>query len=506
MKIERLELSNKKVKIAFIVGIVLTAILFIMVNYLVTKAKYRNTESLDLVKGTITYNKADLNIIAMYQEKDDSTSLEKEYVSINKIPTIGYKLSEDSYCEVGKQRVEEAEIIYDGQYIGVNKLSEKGTKCYIYFDSLVKEMLGKLETSKGSKYTIDAMPIPITGVYNADVENPEHKEKIYTTEDNYGTSYVFRGNNDDVNNWVTFAGHTWRIIRINGDGTLRLIYQCAEPNCEITEGETTNIVNKVAYKSKLMDDNTYVGYYYGISKADKGDAGDPTYGEAHSNATPSDVANVVDNWYTENGAMSDYTKYLDGSTGFCNDRVVVDGDGIGQTATSYAPASRLALIEVKNSSVVWRTKQYPTLKCGVVMPETNPTDAEGFNSFDKINSTDLKRDLFTTSDSGRGNEVLTNPIGLITSDEIAMVGGFGGTASTNHWLYTNQSYWTISPWIYHAAGSASVFDVLADGRLWSNNVVSTGPGVRPVINLNADIEFSGGNGKSDSPFVVKTSN
>ncbi len=505
MKLEKLEDNTSKVK-GVIIGILLTIGLVILINYITSLARYRNTESIELASGNISYNKADLNIIAMYQEKDDYVSEDDKYTNINKIPTSGYKLSSQSYCEVGKQRLEEAEITYDGQYIGVNKLSEKGTKCYIYFDSMAREMLTKLETSKESKYTIDEMPSPIAGPYDENTENPEHKEKLYTTEDNYGTSYVFRGNNDDVHNWVTFANHTWRIIRINGDGTLRLIFQCDKPNCTDTTGEKTNAVGGTSYKLAPYDDNTYVGYYYGTAHTDEKPT--PPYDEVHSNATPSNIAKAVDGWYTETGAMTNYTSYLDGSTGWCNDRVVVtkvwngyEGDGTGQSASGYAPVSRLIA-----KGGAWRKNQYPTLKCGVVMPEEDPTDAEGFSSFDEIDTNALKRDLFTTSGSGRGNEILTNPVGLITSDEVAMAGGFAGTVGTNYWLYTNQSYWTMSPRRYNVTDKyAVVLIVNANGSLLDAYAGNATMRVRPVVNLNADIEISGGNGKSSNPFVVNTS-
>ena len=47
-------------------------------------------------------------------------------------------------------------------------------------------------------------------------------EGIYSAQDDYGTSYYFRGAVE--NNYVKFANKYWRIIRINGDGTIRLIY------------------------------------------------------------------------------------------------------------------------------------------------------------------------------------------------------------------------------------------------------------------------------------------
>ena len=503
MKLEKLEDNTSKVK-GVIIGILLTIGLVILINNITSLARYRNTESIELASGNISYNKADLNIIAMYQEKDDYVSEDDKYTNINKIPTSGYKLSNKSYCEVSGKPIQDINISYEEGTLGVTNITEKGTKCYIYFDSLAREMLAKLETSKESKYTIDAMPSPITGAYKGPAEDQDiSKDKLYISPDNYGTSYVFRGNNNDVHNWVKFAGHTWRIIRINGDGTLRLIFQCATEDCTDTLGATTNAVGGTAYKPAPYDDNTYVGYYYGTAKSEEHP--NPKYEEAHSNETPSNIANAVQTWYTGTGKMNDYTEYLDGNTGWCNDRTVVkkvwngyEGDGTAQTATGYAPASRLI------PTGGWRTNQYPTLKCGVKMPETSPSNADGFSSFDEIDTNALKRDLFTTSGSDRGNGKLPVPAALITSDEVVMAGGFGGTASTDYWLYTNQYYWTMSPGIHDVSYKvAGVFAVREDGNLntWG---VNGAHGVRPVVNLKADTTFSGGSGKSSDPFVVKT--
>ena len=468
---------------------------------LTTRAKYRNTETLALATGTISYNKADLNIIAMYQESSYGTN---GYKQIDDVPTEKYTLSNKSYCEVNKEPIEDAQIEYREGAIYVGNIKKRGTKCYIYFDLDYKadDMLAKLEATKQSTYEKTAMPNPITGPYDEQKENPEGKEKLYTTEDNYGTSYVFRGNNNDVNNWVTFANHTWRIIRINGDGTLRLIFQCATENCTDTTGTTTNAVGGTAYKTAPYNDNTFVGYYYGTAKSEEHP--NPKYEEAHSNETPSNIANAVQTWYNGAGAMTNYTDYLDGNTGWCNDRTVVkkvwggyEGDGTAQTASGYAPASRLI------PTGGWRKNQYPTLKCGVKMPETSPSDTEGFKSFDEIDPKALARDLFTTTGSNRGNGKLPVPAALITSDEVVMAGGFGGAVSTNYWLYTNQYYWTMSPrWYDVNYKVAAMFIVWNDGNLFSEGVINPTPGVRPVVNLKADTTFSGGDGKSSSPFVV----
>ena len=85
MKIEILKRNYLKRNI--IIGIV--AVLFIgKCTLTFTKAKYRTTESIPLVNGTINYTPYDLKMVAMYQEENG------DYESIDIVPTSGYSLNE----------------------------------------------------------------------------------------------------------------------------------------------------------------------------------------------------------------------------------------------------------------------------------------------------------------------------------------------------------------------------------------------------------------------------
>ena len=75
------------------------------------------------------------------------------------------------------------------------------------------------------------------------------------TEDDEGASYYYRG--AVKNNYVSFAGFIWRIIRRNGDGSIRLIYSGKKTS---DTGEATTIGNSAFNNSKY--DPTYVGYMY----------------------------------------------------------------------------------------------------------------------------------------------------------------------------------------------------------------------------------------------------
>ena len=92
---------------------------------------------------------------------------------------------------------------------------------------------------------------------------------LYKTKDDYGDSYMFRG--DVNNNNVLFGGYYWKIVRTNGDNSIRLIYNGETPDAT---GNATAINNTTyTYSAKYPIDSspigaryadpTYVGYMYG---------------------------------------------------------------------------------------------------------------------------------------------------------------------------------------------------------------------------------------------------
>ncbi len=53
---------------------------------------------------------------------------------------------------------------------------------------------------------------------------------LYAALDEYGTSYYYRGKATELNNNLIWGERQWKIIRINGDGSIRLIYNGTEAN------------------------------------------------------------------------------------------------------------------------------------------------------------------------------------------------------------------------------------------------------------------------------------
>ncbi len=82
---------------------------------------------------------------------------------------------------------------------------------------------------------------------------------LYKTEDNDGDTYYYRGAVE--NNNVKFGDFYWKIIRINGDGSIRLIYNGTKPNS--TDWDATSVTGKAEVYNERTDDPAYHGYMYG---------------------------------------------------------------------------------------------------------------------------------------------------------------------------------------------------------------------------------------------------
>ena len=308
--------------------------------------------------------------------------------------------------------------------------------------------------SNGTTYPVMRYVFQISETHTqTELASDKSDKGLYATRDDYGTSYYYRGS--VKNNYVYFAGYYWRIIRINGDGSIRLLYV----------GETKDATGEdlhIGY-SKFNENNNkplYSEYMYG-------DINGSSLEEVNANTNDSTIKSYLDSWYATN--LSNYFNYI-ADSGFCADRTVSRGDGVSTLQnTYYAPYDRV----IRNFN--------PTLIC------TNP-----------------KNDLFTTSNEA-GNTSLTFPIGLITVDELMYAGLNGSSLNTLSYIISENASWTISSGSYNSANSTSQAFIIPSNGMLTNQDVSGNYGIRPVINLNADVEITGGIGTQNEPFVVKTS-
>ena len=303
-------------------------------------------------------------------------------------------------------------------------------------------------------------------------------EGMYAKEDDYTAttgmkSYYFRGAVD--NNWVKFGKDSsgkdiyWRIIRINGDGSIRMIYTgTTDPKNESSVTESNGVymtgtgtqISEVAFNSSY-NRAEYVGYMY-------------TSRQQHGNSKSSTIKTTIDNWYKTTTLETDSaTKNLVADQIFCNDRSPSSTQTAAWTSTGaeyyYGANGRLT-----------QTTKNPILTC--------PTASDKF-----------------TVNTSNGNGALTYPVGLITADEIAMAGGVygSGNGSSNnqsYYLYTNQHYWSGSPSDIGSIGIAHEFYVFSSGHIYDDRL-SNSQGTRVVVSLSSEAKLSG-NGTYNDVYTV----
>ena len=303
----------------------------------------------------------------------------------------------------------------------------------------------------------------------------ENERVLNNAPDDYGISYYFRGNVKD--NYVTFADRTWRIVRINGDGSVRLVLD------DVVRDASKNVIN-TAFNSSY-DDNAYMGYMYGT-------VGSTTYDATHENINDSTIKQKVDKWYEDN-LKTNYEEYL-ADTLFCNDKTLASSSigfnnttlGYGKKTTYYSSVERLRF----STGTTTITTSKPTFKCA----ENATNDYSRFT----VNESTLLNGNKTNGD-------LKYPIGLLTADEVAYAGAYKVFQDNlTYYLYNSSissSWWLLTPSGDDGSGKGVYYVSSSYGHIYRNNDFSLA--FRPSINIKASALINSGDGTKENPYTLK---
>ena len=364
-------------------------------------------------------------------------------------------------------------------------------------------------------------------------------EGLYMSEDDEGESYYYRG--AVKNNYVLFAGYIWRIIRRNGDGSVRLIYSGKTTS---DTGEATTI-GKSFFNSKYKDP-TYVGYMYNenFSLHEDNDAtmfsaftGSKQYSFS-TNYTfdestkkfilTGDVQQLIwkDN-YNEIVSKNLYTclsttcdivyKVLE----YVSDNqmkvqpISYSSNSYEESIINNTSSSVKSVLDTwyKNSLVKYTSYLADEIFCN----DRSIASGSGYllstrtyySSYDRlVNKKSPTLSCVNNNDKFNLLNIdakLDYPVALITADEVAMAGGVYNMANTNYYLYNGQYFWTLSPsrYLYHNS-SAYVWYLSNSGSIFSWDQVFTNISIRPVINLRADVQITKGDGTTLNPYVIQS--
>ncbi len=321
----------------------------------------------------------------------------------------------------------------------------KRTKCNVYFKKVVSkvpDIIATVDTSGNCPSVNEDGSVSVTTIETTN-------GYLCKAKDAYGDSYYYRGN--VTNNYVLFADKYWRIVRINGDRTVRVIYDGTSAHAN-GESSSDRQIGISAFNGS-HNSRIYVGYMYS------------------NNTNNSGIKSNIDNWYKANLLDTSNEQFIVDNI-FCNDRSLAGNDPGSTSSTTY----------YRWYNYPWQSESYSK-----------------YNNIMKLVCT-YQTNAFTVSDTTNGNGALMYPVGLLSMDELILAGGWN-KANNSYYLYTGQIWWTSSPNRFENS-LASGCIVYNDGSAAYRNSVNGVYGVRPVLNLKAEV-LKNGDGTMNNPYRLE---
>ncbi len=306
-------------------------------------------------------------------------------------------------------------------------------------------------------------------------DNAHDSNNVYVAYDNAGIGYMY-GNADTIVKTASpiviadFANtSTYYIAKDYTFDESTRKFTLKNPIAVLGSAITSDYMGYYTMKSTSSD--TSRGYVYNIFSITAGDSSvsaelsDVLYGTsskeiAQTNTNDSTIKTYLDDWYKTNISGTENEQYLSDNI-FCNDRSFASnnsGTGAGLSSTRYNWGS-------------WHASK-SNLKCS------------------------QQNDAFTVSDTTNGNGALTYPIGLLSTDEIVLAGGWSD-GNSGYYLYSGQYWWASSPYFVNTH-NALMRNVGGSGNASSWNYTDIAGGVRPVLNLKAAALAEGSGTATDS--------
>lgn len=281
-------------------------------------------------------------------------------------------------------------------------------------------------------------------------------EGLLKVKDEFGDSYIFRGG--QPNNYVSFGGYYWRILRINGNGTVRLVYW----------GTTTTraAFSTMPYNTISSVNRENVGFY------------------TNNNTSVSLVASLVESFY--GSQLRSYQEQI-ADTVFCNDRSL------------YSDFNRTTL---DNSATTGYYGKYNPNYPSKITHLTCDNKEDEFTVGKMYNTLSTKTGTNGESkETNVGNYDLRVPVGLITAAEYLLAGGGYTEEHPNSSFYLANIGWTMSPSTI-SISSNNFKEYYITSALFAQNLNSLAS-IHPVLSLKGDTIVTGSGTISD-PYVPVT--
>ncbi len=464
------------------------------------------------------YVEFQIALFSNYRDSTDTQYLKDDYVKINLSPKGLIKSSSDILSTLPLGDIDTTRKGYILEETGLRGNASKSYDLRLWLDSettpeqgLNKTWKGKVVVTVTAAKETQTLLSKILGENNVNVSEPQTipgseissstEAVLASTEDDYGTSYYFRGAVE--NNYVEYANMCWRIVRSTGDGSIKMVLSNNNGLTELKNTPKSNTPcnatgDELAYANinnndtcsefnRTRDDNAFIGLMYG-------DVDASSYMDTHANTNPSTILTYLNNWYTKVlSKQNGFNEKKLADTIWCNDKKVI-------TESLYNPRNYKT---ASNLGYNMETTYYnSTVR---LVKKSGEAGGTGPSLICENDSVGGKLSKFTVNDTNYGNGALSGyaKIGILTADEVALAGGAYETANNTYYLNKNSLnlWWLLSPADYSGTYS-EIWGVNDEGGLTLITGEDCRP-IRPVLSLVSNISFSSGTGTATDPYIIK---
>ena len=391
----------------------------------------------------------------IYLKDKDGTVLGQKDITINKGETAGVSgttitTTEDSQTVTINLTKTSSDFTINLDKVEDYSPFEKGTLAYSILNNVKNGTL-----SGKSTFTAN---LSATGM--VDNITTANDKILSTAEDDGGTTYYFRGN--PIDNYVNYAGMCWRIVRIEGDGSIKLIL-ASEKTCS-----TTNLTDSSGFATDgaAGTQGTILTANYGYKMV-----GSYTINDYINSASSTNNARTKLNEWLERKITSESDKALLKNETWC----------IGDQTNGYDSTGKVI---------------------GKIDDLINSETAIYFTARNKYSVT--KTPSYKCETTGVEGEIDINKIGMLTFDEIVYAGG-GNNSNSNYYLNNNATtddyWWALSPSYFIIGDDVYSFLVFSNGK-FSESGVYDPRALRPAVSLKSSTQITGGNGTIENPYTV----
>ena len=419
----------------------------------------------------------------------------------------------EDYKNIYWEYTDEVEVDENGYFLVKNAKSDRT------YEELYDQLEGKYLTANYYEFRGDTKDLTLVRLFKviAATEDSFIAKEIKTsekttetslsiTQDNYGTSYYYRGNVQ--NNYVTFNNMCWRIVRIQGDGSVKLVLSDYANACEsenYSPANDTSALIGIAQYGFSTDER----FPNGIGKLD--------FSKYSTNNINAYITNILE-------------KFMVGGTyniGNFSNKVTYEYQGITEenltklkTETWCLGNTNMFYSNIYYNTDIWgEMKNLDEIKEIMSSGSTASYNYEvGYRLGLGLHSSNLYgTNIYSSLYCSPNSRIYVGNIALLSADEVAHSGLSSIKGTFNSYLLDNaKSEWhTLSITNFLGASSnttieynAIVKDITNDDIYPGNDgfIILTNSNsskqVRPVIVLNKDV-LTIGSGTLEDPYIIQ---